>query len=204
MAPARCVLTESMNPATAEQQMRTAGVPAAPLVDPEGRYLGVIGLEALRKASQGSATPKVASLADASFVPIHQDRHLDEGLDVLTSTLQTWAAVVDGERRVVGTIATSDIVRSYRRELQTRLRQASELGGATGLLDVVVAEHAPIVGATLRTAHIPRSVLITSIERGHEIIPPTGDTAICPGDRMMALGSSGDLNQLRQLASPKP
>ncbi len=204
MAPVRCVLSESMNPDTAEQQMQTAGVAAAPLVDPQGRYLGVIGREALRKATQESQTPKVASLADASFAPIHQDRNLDEGLDLLTSTLQTWAAVVDGDRRVIGTIATSDIVASYRRALQTRLRQASELGGATGMSDIVVAEHASIVGTTLRTAQIPRGVLITSIERGHEVIAPTGDTVIGPGDRMMVLGSSGDLSQLAQLASSKP
>jgi hypothetical protein len=204
MAPARCVLNESMNPATAEQQMQRAGVAAAPLVDPQGRYLGVIGREALQKASQESETPKVASLADANFAPIHQDRHLDEGLDLLTSTLQTWAAVVDGQRRVIGTIATSDIVASYRRALQTRLRQASELGGQTGMSDVVVGEHAPIVGATVRTAQIPRGVLITSIERGHEVLAPTGDTVIRPGDRMMVLGSSADLSQLAQLASSKP
>jgi Trk K+ transport system NAD-binding subunit len=111
---------------------------------------------------------------------------------------------VDGQRRVIGTIATSDIVRSYRRALQIRLRQASELGGETGMLDVVVAEHASIVGATLRTAQIPRGVLITSIERGHEVIAPTGDTVIRPGDRMMVLGSSDDLSQLAQLASSKP
>jgi CIC family chloride channel protein len=204
MASPRCVLSESMDLASAAQQMQTAGVPAAPLVDAQGHYLGVVTLDAVRSASQESESPNVAGLVDASFASLYQDRHLDEGLDLLTSTLQTWAAVVDGQRRVVGTIATSDIVRSYRRALQTRLRRAAELGGGAGVLDVVVAEHAAIVGTTLRTAHFPPDILITSIERGREVISPTGDTIIHPGDRLMVLGSSDGLSQLRQLASSKP
>jgi Trk K+ transport system NAD-binding subunit len=44
-------------------------------------------------------------------------------------------------------------------------------------------------------------VLVTSIERGREVIPPTGDTVIRSGDRIMVLGSSDDLSRLKQLAS---
>ena len=130
--------------------------------------------------------------------------HLDVVLDTLTSTPQTWVAVVDDERRVIGTIATSDIVASYRRSLQASLRRVSEVSEPSGILDVVVSENSPIVGAPLRATTIPRGVLITAIERGREVIRPTGDTVICSGDRMMALGSSDDLTRLRQLAVAKP
>jgi CBS domain-containing protein len=201
MAAPRCVIRESADVATAQKQMEVSGVSAAPFVDAEGRYVGVIELDALRKARKGAETPSLASLVDVSFSPIHQDGHLDVVLDVLTSTPQTWTPVVDGERRVIGTISTSDIVRSYRRALQVSLRRASELGGTTGMSDVVVMDNAFLVGATLRTAHMPRGVLITVIERGREVIPPNGDTVIRSGDRMMVLGSSEDLNRLRQLAS---
>jgi len=201
MAVPTCVITEAVDVATAEKQMEASGVFAAPFVDADGRYIGVVGLDTLRKASKESDTPSVASLVDESFSPIHQGRHLDVVLDVLTSTPQTWAAVVDDERRVIGTIATSDIVRSYRRALQASLRRASELGGATGMLDVVVTDDSTIVGATLRTADIPRGVLVTAIERGREFIPPNGDTIIRSGDRMMVLGASDDLSRLKRLAS---
>jgi Trk K+ transport system NAD-binding subunit len=36
---------------------------------------------------------------------------------------------------------------------------------SSGMLDVVVAENSPIVGASLRAAAIPKGVLITAIER---------------------------------------
>ena len=132
MAAPRCVVAESASLAAAEHQMKAAGVSAAPFVDGDGRYLGVIQLDAVTKAQWSSETASVASLADTSFSPVQQDRHLDVALDVLTSTPQTWAAVVNDERRVIGTVAISDIVQSYRRSLQASLRRASEAGEATG------------------------------------------------------------------------
>jgi CBS-domain-containing membrane protein len=71
--------------------------------------------------------------------------HLDVVLDTLTSTPQTWAAVIDDERRVVGTIAITDIVRNYRRTMQANLRRASELGGSTGISEITVANDSPLV-----------------------------------------------------------
>ena len=106
----------------------------------------------------GAEAPSVEGLVDATFAPIHESVHLDVVLDTLTSTPQTWAAVIDDERRVVGTIAVTDIVRNYR-------------------------------------------VLITAIERGRDVIRPTGETVIKSGDRLMVLGGSEDLDVLGQLAS---
>ena len=64
-----------------------------------------------------------------------------------------------------------------------------------------VEEDAPIAGKPLRGAHIPRGLLITTIERGRAVIPPTGDTTVRAGDRIMALGSPHDLDQLRKAAN---
>ena len=136
--------------------LEASGVEAAPFVDAEGRYVGVVTLETLRRASAEPDAPALASLVDTSFLPIHQDVHLDVVLDTLTSTPQTWVAVVDDERRVIGTIATSDLIASYRRSLQASLRRVSEVSESSGMLDVVVAENSPIVGASLRAAAIPR------------------------------------------------
>ena len=74
--------------------------------------MGVVTLEALRRASAEPDAPVLASLVDTSFLPIHQDVLLDVVLDTLTSTPQTWMAVVNDERRVIGTIATSDLIAS--------------------------------------------------------------------------------------------
>jgi H+/Cl- antiporter ClcA/K+/H+ antiporter YhaU regulatory subunit KhtT len=204
MALPRCVVPSSADVATALSMLEADGVEGSPFVDEEGRYVGVVTLDALRRASEEPDPPALASLVDTSFLPIHQDVHLDVVLDTLTSTPQTWVAVVDDERRVIGTIATSDLIASYRRSLQASLRRVSEVSESSGMLDVVVSENSPIVGASLRAAAIPKGVLITAIERGREVIRPTGDTVMCSGDRLMALGTSEDLTRLQQLAVAKP
>jgi len=204
MAVPRCVVPDSVDVATARIMLETNGVEAAPFVDAEGRYVGVVTLEALKRANAEPDPPALASLVDTSYLPIHQGVHLDVVLDTLTSTPQTWVAVVDDERRVIGTIATSDLVGSYRRSLQSSLRRVSEVSESSGMLDVVVTDDSPIVGASLRSAAIPKGVLITAIERGREVIRPTGDTVICSGDRLMVLGTSDDLDRLKQLAGAKP
>jgi Trk K+ transport system NAD-binding subunit len=201
MATPLCVVPDSADMTTARTMMEQSGVKAAPFVDSEGRYLGVVTLDAVRKANEEPGAPTVASLVDSSYLPILQDVHLDVVLDTLTSTPQTWMAVVDDERRVLGTIATSDLIASYRRSLQASLRRVSEVSESSGTLDVVVAENSPIVGISLRAAAIPKGVLVTAIERGREVIRPTGDTVMCSGDRLMVLGASEDLTRLQQLAT---
>ena len=124
-------------------------------------------------------------------------------LETLTSTPQTWAAVIDDERRVIGTIAISDIARNYRRTMQDYLRSVAELGGATGISEITVAKDSRLVDETLRSSSVPRGVLITAIERGRDVLRPTGATVIKSGDRLIVLGASDDLERLVQLASPR-
>ena len=133
---------------------------------------------------------------DVTVAPVYMDVHLDVVLDILTSTPQTWATVIDAQRRVVGTVALSDIVQNYQRTARNYLRQLSEKGGATGLVEVVIADDSTYVGVPLRSSSIPRGVLITSIERGRDVIRPNGDTVLRARDRVTALGASQGLQQL--------
>lgn len=204
MAPARCVLSGSVDRATVQAQMAERAVSAAPFVDADGRYVGVVTLDAVQRESETPEDFNIDAVVDASFAPIHQSVHLDVVLETLTSTPQTWAAVIDDNRQVIGTISISDIVRNYRRTMQSNLRRLSELAGSTGILEILVSDDSSIAGGALRSSSIPRGVLITAIERGRDVIRPTGDTIINPGDRLMVLGTSNDLATLSRLASPDP
>jgi len=203
MAPARCVLVEPGDGATFQAQMVRDEVSAAPLIDSQGRYVGVVTLEALQEGTGDASNLDVEGLVDSAFAPIHESVHLDVVLETLTSTPQTWAAVIDDERRVVGTIAITDIVRNYRRTMQANLRRVAELGGSTGISEISVMSDSPLIGVPLRSTSVPRGALITAIERGRDVIRPTGETIIRSGDRLMVLGGSDDLEVLAQLASSK-
>ncbi len=196
--PVRCLLVESASASAALEAMREAHVPAAPVVDDDGLYRGIVSADEL-----GGDDPalRVADRLDASFAPIHQSVRLNVVLEILTATPQTWAAVVDDNRSVVGTIAMSDLVRGYRRALQSSLRQMSELSGADDNLYVEVAEGSALVGERLRDAGLPRGVLITLIERRRDTVQPTGDVVFEAGDRLTVLGVRSDLEQLESIAT---
>jgi H+/Cl- antiporter ClcA len=200
MAPARCVLAEPGERTGFLAQMEEREVIAAPLVDPKGQYVGVVTMEGLQKFTGAAKDLDVESLVEPTFAPIHQSVHLDVVLETLTSTPQTWAAVIDDGRRVIGTIAISDIARNYRRTVQASLRRVSELGGPTGISEITVANDSLLVNTALRSTSLPRGVLITAIERERDIIRPTGVTVIKAGDRLMVLGGSDDLAALGRLA----
>ncbi|MGP8009277.1 MAG: TrkA C-terminal domain-containing protein [Acidimicrobiales bacterium] len=122
-------------------------------------------------------------------------------LDLLTSTPQIWAAVINDERKVVGTISISDIVLSYQRTTRAYLQHLSEVGGASDVADVIIEEGASIAGVAIRSPLVPRGVLITSIERGKDVIRPSGDTVLAVGDRLTVLGAPNDISRLVQHAS---
>jgi H+/Cl- antiporter ClcA len=195
MAPPRCVLVEPADAEAFARELEECGESAAPLTDQTGHYLGVVTLASLRPriSKDGDVVTEVP--IDTTSAPVFMDVHLDVVLDILTSTPQTWATVIDADRHVVGTIALSDVVQNYQRTAKSYLRQLSEKGGATGLVDVVIAPDSPYVDVALRSSEVPRGVLITSIERGGDIVRPNGDTVLRAHDRITALGSPRGLEQ---------
>jgi Trk K+ transport system NAD-binding subunit len=68
-----------------------------------------------------------------------------------------------------------------------RLRRLTEMGGATGVIDMVIADDSSIARLSARSAIYPRGALITSIERGGNVIRPSGDTVFQTVDRLTVL-----------------
>jgi Trk K+ transport system NAD-binding subunit len=85
--------------------------------------------------------------------------------------------------------------------MQANLLRVAERGGSTGIREIVVEDDSPLVDVALRSKVIPRGVLITAIERGRDVIRPTGATIFNAGDHLMVLGGPQDLEALEQLAA---
>lgn len=203
MAPPRCVLREPVNRVTFIISLEESGVLGAPLVDVEGRYLGVVTLESLAIPDQVSGAAETEVPVDELSAPIHQDDHLDVVLDVLTTSTQTWATVIDDDRHVVGIIGFSDIVQSYQQTMSAHLRSLTGMVDTPGIVDFVIAEGSPIVGTQMRSKVIPRGILVTSIERGGDIIRPSGSTELRARDHLYVLGATKDV-ELLEAASRSP
>ena len=114
-------------------------------------------------------------------------------LESLTEAPFSWVPVLDDERRVVGTLSISDVVRAYRQELAASAERVSELGVMTGATRVTISADSTIAGKVLRQAGLPKGLLITSISRGDQIFVPNGDTIFVTGDHVFALGQPSDL-----------
>ena len=71
-------------------------------------------------------------------------------LEALNEGSEGWVSVLDRDRRVAGTLSTSDLVRAYRRELQASFARLTALGSGTSAYEVTIPDDSPIVGVRLR------------------------------------------------------
>lgn len=73
---------------------------------------------------------------------------------------------------------------------------------------LISGEHCPKIGQTLGKARLrlKSGALILAIRRADNslIVGPNADTVLCPGDRIIGMGSSDELVRLNQILSPLP
>jgi H+/Cl- antiporter ClcA len=196
MASPRLVLTANRDRTDAMDAVDRAGLWGAPVVDGNGRFEGTVSRAEL---AASDARRAVGDLADAGAPTVSLNSRLDVALESLTEAPMSWVPVLDGERRVVGTLAISDVVRAYRSELAASAERLSEMGTMTGAASVTIGARSPIVGQTLRRAQLPSGLLITSITRGDQTFVPNGDTEFAAGDHLSVLGQAGDLGVLGEV-----
>jgi H+/Cl- antiporter ClcA/CBS domain-containing protein len=200
MAPPRLVIVGETSVGMAHDQLEQARVTGAPVVDGLGRFEGTISLPSL-EANENIADHQVGSLVDVSAPTVPETAHLDVALDALTASSQHWVPVLNGERTVVGTIATSDVVRGYRLGLLASLQRIQADDDATGSERVQIGASSPLVGRSLREAGLPDSVIVTTIQRHRDLVVPSGNTVLEAGDELVLIGSSGDIDGIRLTAS---
>ena len=197
--PPRCVVGDRLDVGAARRLLAERGVREAPVVDDDGRYVGRTDLAALEAADEGSPVA-TSGAVDTTHPPVLRNRHLGVVLESLTAWDVSWLAVVDDDRRVVGTVSVSDLVAAYRFALRDVLNRASRVGLDAGTADIVVDGDSPLCGRSLREAGLPHGTLVTAIERSRQVLIPTGDTTIEAGDRLSALGAPSDLTELEAIA----
>jgi H+/Cl- antiporter ClcA len=189
MAPARAVLPTSTPVREAIELCAREGVPGAPVVDTEGRLEGTVSLVELAAADPEAAT---GNLADAGAPAITSDSHLDVALEAITSAHMSWVPVLDADRHVVATVSISDLVAAYRRELLASAQRVSALGASAGAFEFTVNGQSRLAGHPLRSAGLPDGTLVTSIARNGQVLAPSGDVVLEPGDRLSLLGQVVD------------
>ncbi len=197
MVPPRLTIRGNTSLPVARRQIETAHVSGAPVVDDDGRFEGTVTLEHLRAANDDKSRA-LGAFVDPSAPTVARSAHLDVALDALTSASQHWVPVLDADRTVVGTIATSDVVRGYRIGLLATLRQLDDAG--TGNHEIEVEAGSSLVGRPLRHAGLPEGVVVTSIQRNRDLVVPVGDTVLQVGDRLVLIGRASETDVLEAMA----
>jgi CBS domain-containing protein len=200
MAPPRLVIAGGTPLATARRKLQQAGLIGAPVVDNHGRFEGTVSLVDLGEEAEGTGH-RLASVIDVSAPTVPATANLDVAVDAMTTSTQHWATVLDRDRKVVGTIATSDVVRGYRLGLLASLQSVNAEGDGNSSDRVAIEAGSPLEGQSLRHARLPLSIIVTTIQRQRDLVVPSGSTVLESGDELILIGNTRDFDAIRVLAS---
>jgi H+/Cl- antiporter ClcA len=199
MATPRLVITGGTSATTARRKLIQRGLTGAPVVDGRGRFEGTISLRSLDEGEEDGGR-RLASFVDVSAPTVSESANLDVAVDAMTTSTQHWVPVLDAERKVIGTIATSDVVKGYRLGLLASL-QRMNAEGEHGSDRVHIEDRSLLAGRTLREARLPTSIIVTTIQRHRDLLVPEGTTVLEGGDELVLIGNTSDIDAIRGLAS---
>ncbi|MGM0818634.1 MAG: CBS domain-containing protein, partial [Actinomycetota bacterium] len=114
----------------------------------------------------------------------------------------------DDPERLVGLVRRGDVLTAYQRAMSRSLaaqrheaaRRLRDLGGAH-FLECVVGEDAPAAGRRVADVDWPEGTVLTSVQRQGDLIVPSGQTVLRPGDEVVALSRDPNAARVERLLS---
>jgi CBS domain-containing protein len=197
MVNPRLIVSSDMTTTSARAALERANLNGAPVIDGAKRFTGTVARWTLTTSDADRRS--LTDLVDAGAPVVSLSSRLDVALESLTEAPLSWVPVLDEDRRVVGILSVSDIVRAYRQELAASVERMNGLGARAGVSLVTIRDDSPMSGKTLRQAKLPRGLLVTSVTRGDRVFVPNGDTELRGGDQLSVLGQAGDLEDIGQV-----
>ena len=201
MAAPRLILRSDTTNTRAKTALEHANLHGAPVVDDAKRFMGTV-TRATLVSSDGNANG-LSDVVDAGAPVVSASSRLDVALESLTEAPLSWVPVLDDNRRVIGTLSVSDIVRAYRQELAESAERVSGLGASEGISLVTIRYDSPLSHTTVRQAGLPKGILITSVTRGDRVFVPNGDTELTEGDQLAVLGRMDDVESLNHVSASR-
>lgn len=186
MARPRLVLRAETAVGKALGDLAESAVTGAPVVDERGRFRGAVHIEALTGHAGDPADP-VGRLADPAWPAVPVSATLDAALDALATNEVTWVAVIDWEGHVAGIVAMSDLIRGYRAALSAGLRRLPAVTRDAELIEESVGAGSAVAGRRLADAAWPPGTVVITVQRDGQLLFPTGQTVLEPGDALTLL-----------------
>ncbi|MHB1445374.1 MAG: CBS domain-containing protein [Acidimicrobiales bacterium] len=210
MSGPRVVFDAHNSAAEAAAKLQRENLPGAPVVDENGVFIGTVSAKALQEASplpdpevspEANHGPDVGRLADPTAPTVVPTDRLTTALESVMNAGANWIPVLDEDRRVVGILSTSAVVRGYRAGLTAGLRQVSQIAPHAVSLDLRVAEGSPAVGRSLRHLGLPPGTIVMTLQRNSDQLLPRGDTVVEVDDALGILTREIDREEVRRTFS---
>lgn len=186
MAVPRLVLHEDDRVADAVDRLSAEGIPGAPVIDAQQRFLGTVALADLLSAAANNPGDALRRRVDATAPSVDTSATLDQAIDALPATVH-WLTVLDDQRHVHGIVAFSDVVRAYHRALRVDARRMSRVASSAGLQDVRVGARSPLVGHRLDEQVLPNGVIVVAVRRSDAMLLGLGAVHLEAGDLVTVL-----------------
>ena len=205
MARPRLVLPAETTAAEALCQLRTWDLPGAPVVNSDGAFIGSVHATRLAERAQQRPDLPVGRLADVEAMTVPVDAALDAGVDAVSTSHRGWVPVLDSDMRVVGIVASSDLVAGWRMAMRHAIRRLGRAARHAELVEASIEPGAPADGARVDTLPLPRGAVLVAVLRGNGLMFADGDTVLSAGDLVSAFTRRGDEQAVKHLlASPAP
>ncbi len=193
-------------------QFHTHGLP---VVDDEGRLIGIITLQDLQHAlAEDPENPQrtAGEVCRKRLVVVYPEESIKDALHKMSVHEIGRLPVVDPAHpdRLLGWINRASIIRAYELALarraslehrgeQMRLEAITE----APVLEMTVVEGAAVAGKTVAEVPWPEGAVLVRVQRGHQLLIPHGDTLLLPNDRLTFVAEPGAVAPLRSLVENK-
>jgi CBS domain-containing protein len=194
MRPPRMILPAATPLDEARGAVRSAHLARAPVVDAGGRFLGVVSSE----ETDGGGGATAGTAADIAYPTVSSEASLDSALDAMVSAGTNWVPVLERDR-IVGVIAMADVIGGYQTALRRTLRLLTGVTGRATLIEATVGEGSAFAGAQVSNAPWPAGAVAVSIDRRSQLVSPTPDTQLQPGDVIVVVAPAGAEDEIRVL-----
>lgn len=181
----------------AEQQLRQHRSHGVPVVE-GGKLVGIVTISDITRSSGPADSTPVSEVMSHRPVTVTPATPVSRALERMAALGIGRLPVVDEHdpARLVGLFRREEAVRAYHEGLTSetdaelnRLRLAQRTDPGTGYYDFRVPLGSVADGRQVREVAWPEGSTLVAIRRDREVLVPTGDTVLFPGDVVTAFGT---------------
>lgn len=179
----------------AHARLKAAGVPGAPVIESDGRLVGVVDTDDLVGRPD---LERIGTAISAREPILSVDDRLDDALGALTDHRRDWAPV-EADGRLAGILSARDAIAAYRQALSGNIRQVRGLRTGGHVVETRLAAGSALIGQAVAAIPWPRETVLVAIERGESLLVPRGDLQLAAGDQLSIFAAPGARPELTAL-----